>query len=655
MIKLVDVNITYGDRPVLGGVSWTLAPTDRVALVGENGSGKSTLLKILAGVQEYDRGAREISKNLQVGYLPQEGVTHAGRTLEKEARLALEPILDLERESRSIQARLDDPSLGDDQRLDLIQRMSDLMDEFGLRGGYEVDAEVSRVLAGLGFAEEEKDRPVETFSGGWQMRIALAKILLSKPDVLLLDEPTNHLDLEARNWLEEFLRQRDHSYLIVSHDRFFIDQTVDKIVEVDQGRLIDYRGNYSHFQEEKEKRIQLAQAAYDKQQLEIKRLNTFIAKNKCDKKRAGQVHARMKMLERIDPLDPPRRTSTVRFRFPPSPRGPEEVLRAEGLAKGYGDKEVLKGVDLALFRGEKAAVVGVNGAGKSTLLDSLAGAKKIDSGEIKIGEGVQMAYFGQGAGEDLPGGDTVLEAIERGAPVDVFPRLRNLLGAFLFSGEDVDKKVSVLSGGEKSRLALARLLLKPTNLILLDEPTNHLDLRAKEVLMDAFRNYEGTLLFVAHDRYFLEDLPDRIIEVNDGRLRSYPGDYTDYLLAKEREEAAMIEAQKVGKKGGKKKAAPPPPAPSREKKDKETDKRERMKRRDEEKKRLREERKLQKRMDDLEREITETETAIEEIEARMASPKVASDYVELLDLEKEKKRLTKKVETLIKEWEGLGR
>jgi len=517
MIKLVDLTISFGAQAVLKDASWMLGENDRASLVGENGSGKTTLLKIMAGLQDFDRGKLETSRGIKIGYLPQSDIALHGRSLWDEVSQAMGPVLALDRERKEIEARLDNPALTETERDGLIHRLAEVMDRFGIEDGYEIEAKVGRVLAGLGFADHERDRPVESFSGGWQMRIALAKILLQAPDVLLLDEPTNHLDLEARNWLEEFLKEYQHSFLIVSHDRYFLDVTVDRIVEIDRGVLTDYRGGYSSYLVEKQKRVRLATAAYEKQQEEIQRLTGFINKYRADKKRTGQVHSRMKRLDKIKLIEAPSDTKPPYFKFPDPPRGPLELIRLEGVKKSYGDKKALDGVDLTLIRGEKVAVVGINGAGKSTLLSIIADRNKLDSGEWEEGEGVLAAYFGQDAGDDLEPADTVLAAIEKGAPIDVYSRLRSLLGAFLFSGDDVDKKVSVLSGGEKSRLALARLLLRPANLLILDEPTNHLDLRAKEVLMAAFQDYAGTLIFVAHDRYFLEDLPDRVIEVNDGK------------------------------------------------------------------------------------------------------------------------------------------
>ena len=640
MIKLIDVDCYFGSRPILAQQNWMLGDSDRVGLVGENGSGKSTLLKLMASLQDPDRGKLEVSGGLRIGYLPQSGLTHAGRSLDDEVRSALSGLLGLEAESNRIEERLTRENLTPDEQSALLNRMAELNEMFRVRGGYELNAQIGRVLAGLGFSEEERFRPVESFSGGWQMRIALAKLLLSQPQALLLDEPTNHLDIEARNWLEDYLRAYPYSYLIVSHDRYFLDVTVDRIVEVDRGELVDYRGNYSHFVVEKEKRVEMQQLAYDRVEEERQRHVAFINKYKADKKRAGQVQTRAKQIERLPKLEPPRSQKPIRFTFPPAPRGPQEVMKLTGVRKAYGEKVVLNDVDVCFFRGEKVALVGHNGAGKSTLMEIMAGRKKADTGQRTPGIGCEMAFFGQDAGEDLEPDDTVLKAIGRDAPFDMFPRLRNLLGAFLFSGDDSDKKVRVLSGGEKSRLALAKLLLRPSNLILLDEPTNHLDLRAKEVLMDAFRQFTGTLVFVAHDRYFMEDLPDRIIEVSGGKLHNYNGDYTDYLNAKAFEAAG-------GGAGGPdcaiKKEKEPPPA----------DTQERMQKREEDKARRREEQKYEKKLQNLERWISDAENEVKRIEERMAAPDVASNYMKLIELEKEKAVWEQKLIKFYEEWEIL--
>jgi ATP-binding cassette, subfamily F, member 3 len=646
MIKLVDVTVSFGGEPILDQVSWMLGDQDRVGLVGENGSGKSTLLKVLAKELEPERGETELPRGFNIGYLPQQGIVHQGNTLDQEMRKALASILDLEQESKEIEHKLSDTALPHDEQARLINRMTVLMDQFRMRGGYELEPKIGRVLNGLGFKESDREKPVESFSGGWQMRIALAKLLISEPQILLLDEPTNHLDLDARNWLEEFLKAYPYSYLIVSHDRYFLDVSIDKILEVEGGKLTEFYGNYSYYLEEKERRVDAATKAYEKQQDEIAKSKAFIFKYRADKKRAGQTSDREKRLERMVILDPPRATKPVHFKFPDPPRGPYEMMVLKDIAARYDDYTVFQNIDLMLLRGEKVAIVGPNGAGKSTLMEILSGRKNVAEGNCKLGDNVALAYFGQDAGEDLDPADTVYDAVAKDAPFDVVPRLRNLLGAFLFSGDDIYKKVSVLSGGEKSRLALAKLLLKPANLLLLDEPTNHLDLRAKEVLMNAFRDFSGTLVFVAHDRYFMEDLPVRILEVNDHKITSYSGDYTDYLFAKEREagQTASRVAQPVAAEPVKK--VEPKPGKIFEKD-------ERIRQREQDKMRQRAEQRRKKRLEELERLIAQAEQDLKLIESDMFSPKNATNYAKIMELTLAKKDMEQKLDSFLTEWDRL--
>jgi len=647
MIKLVEVTVSFGGEPILDKASWMLGDHDHVGLVGENGSGKTTLLKVLARDLEPERGETELPRGFAVGYLPQQDIVHQGNTLDQEMRKALAPILGLEQESKEIERRLGDASLPHDEQEKLIIRMTTLMDQFRMRGGYELEPKIGRVLNGLGFRESDRNKPVESFSGGWQMRIALAKLLLSEPQILLLDEPTNHLDLDARNWLEGFLKEYPYSYLIVSHDRYFLDVTIDKILEVEAGKLTEFYGNYSYYLEEKERRVDAATRAYEKQQEEIQRIKAFITKYRADKKRAGQTGDREKRLERMVILDPPRASKPVHFKFPDPPRGPYEMLVLKNAAARYGDYSVFENVDLMLLRGEKMAIVGPNGAGKSTLMEILSGRKNVAAGNCKLGDNVALAYFGQDAGEDLDPADTVYDSVGKNAPFDMVPRLRNLLGAFLFSGDDIYKKVSVLSGGEKSRLALAKLLLKPANLLLLDEPTNHLDLRAKEVLMEAFRDFKGTLVFVAHDRYFMEDLPVRILEVIDHKITSYSGDYTDYLFAKERE-------AKLAASSGNQPAPVPAAVKKEEKKpEKILEKDERIRQREQDKARARMEQKRKNRLEELEKLIANAEKDLKQIEEDMFSPKNAANYARIMELTLAKKDMEQKLDSFYAEWDKL--
>jgi len=647
MIKLVNVSVSFGGEKILDRVSWMLGDGHKVGLVGENGSGKSTLLKVMAGEIGMEQGRVEIARGTRIGYLPQEGIAHKDNTLIEEMRKAFPGLSEIEQEIKELERELSRVDLDEETKTRLAHLLTELGEKFGLRGGYELEAKIGKVLKGLGFKERDWDKRVDDFSSGWQMRIALAKVLVSEAMILLLDEPTNYLDLEARNWLEEFLKGYPGSYLIVSHDRFFLDVTVDKIVEIERGRLFDYYGNYSYYLEEKEQRVSAQSRAYEKQQEEIARIKAFIDKYKADKKRAGQCSDRLKRLERMELIEPPIETKTVHFKFPPAPRSANEILVLKDAEVKYGDFVVFKDLNLRLLRGEKIALVGENGAGKSTLLSVLAGEKELSGGMRKLGEKVELAYFGEEAGEELWSDDTVFDALSREAPFDMFPKLRSLLGAFLFSGDDIYKKCKVLSGGEKSRLALARLLLKPANLLLLDEPTNHLDLRAKEVLLNAFRDYTGTLVFVAHDRYFLEELPNRILEVKDGRVNSYLGNYSDYLYAKQREEKlSPAEMEQEPKQMIER-------IEEKERVEGRIEKTARIQKREEERVRTKLEQRLKKRLKELEDLIAKEEGLLKEIEEEMYKPEIGSNYQRLIELTLKKKEQSENLEMLYLDWEKL--
>ena len=645
MIKLVNVLVSFGGEKILDRVSWMLGDGQRVGLVGENGSGKSTLLKVMAGEIGMEQGRVEIPRGTRIGYLPQEGIVHKGNVLLKEMREAFPRLKETEQEMIELEQTLSRGDLDEEAKTRLVHRLTELEEKFRFRGGYELESKIGKVLKGLGFKEKDWTKSVEEFSFGWQMRIALGKILLSEAMVLLLDEPTNYLDLEARNWLEEFLKGYSGSYLIVSHDRFFLDVTVDKIVEIERGRLSDYYGSYTYYLEKKEQRVEAETRAYEKQQEEIAKIKAFIAKYKADKKRAGQCSDRLKRLERMELIEPPIETKTVHFKFPPAPRSANEVLSLKDALVRYGDYVVFEGLIFSVFRGEKIALIGENGAGKSTLMSVLAGNKELAGGVRNLGEKVDLAYFGEGAGEELNPDDTVLEAISREAPFDMFPKLRSLLGAFLFSGDDIYKKCKVLSGGEKSRLSLARLLLKPANLLLMDEPTNHLDLRAKEVLLNAFRDYTGTLVFVAHDRYFLEELPARILEVKDGRVNSYLGNYSDYLYAKSRKE----ELSRAGVEQEPKQMIER--IKEKERVETRIEKDARIQKREEERVRTKLEQRLKKRQNELEKVIEKEEGNLRQIEEEMTKPELGTNYQKLIELTVVKKALEQKIEALYSEWD----
>ncbi len=540
MLRVKNLHKSFGGQAIFRGADWFVGPQDRVALVGANGTGKSTLLKIAAGQESPDEGTLEQPKDLRVGYLAQRGFVLTEETVRAEARRGFDEILSLQEELAGIEAELEAARQPAATLQRLAVRQAEIMERLAILGAQDVDRQVHVVLTGLGYREEEFDRPLSTFSGGWQMRAALARILLRRPQMLLLDEPTNHLDMEAREWLEGFLANYPYAFVVVSHDRYFLDVTVRRTTEIVGYQLEDYTGNYTAFERERAKRLALRRQAYDRQQQEIRRIQRFIDRFRAKNTKAVQVQSRIKMLERMErlPLPPPERRSIV-VPQPACPRSGKIVLELRQVSKRYGAQVVLDHIDLRIVRGGRIALVGPNGAGKSTLMRILSGAEPPDDGHWMPGHNMQAAFFAQDHGERMDPSHSVLEAVSAIAPNDFVPQVRGLLGAFLFSGDEVDKRVSVLSGGERNRLALARLLVRPSNLLLLDEPTNHLDLAAKDVLLEALRRYEGTVVFVSHDRHFLASLADEVVEVGGGRVREFPGGYEDFLWKRRHEGRAQ--------------------------------------------------------------------------------------------------------------------
>ena len=540
MIRLGGVTKAFGSKLLLEGVDWLIAPQDRVGLVGPNGSGKTTLLRMLAGLESPDQGTVVVAKGISRGYLPQEGLQLAGRSVFGECLSVFDDVRQIERELEELTRRMAELDPVSAEYREAAERFARLDAEFRHRDGYALEAQVGAVLAGLGFAKQDWTRPTEEFSGGWQARIALAKLLLARPNLLLLDEPTNHLDLEARNWLEEYLAAYPYAFVLVSHDRYFLDVTVNRIVEIWNRRLHFYHGNYSRYLEVRRQRIEQLEAAARQQQERIRQLETFINRFRYTASRARQVQSRIKELERMKRVEVPPEEPAIHFRFPqPKPSG-RVVAEARHLGKRYGDHLVFRGVNFTIERGERIALVGPNGAGKSTLIRMLAGLEPSTEGELRLGHNVEPDYFAQDQYKELNPEARVLDDLAELAPRSTQTELRTLLGCFLFSEDDVFKPIGVLSGGERNRYALARLLLRPSNFLLLDEPTNHLDLRAKDVLLDALQQYEGTLVFVSHDRYFINRLATRIFAVGNGGVESHPGNYEAYLWRKQ--QAAQAEA-----------------------------------------------------------------------------------------------------------------
>jgi ATP-binding cassette, subfamily F, member 3 len=539
MIQLSGAGKRFGHKLLFENADWLITAQDRVGLVGANGTGKSTIMKILAGFDTLDYGALTTAKGTSAGYLPQDGLTLSGRTVFAECMSVFDDLRAMERELESLMhsmAELDHTSA---EYANVADRYTRVEHEFRTRDGYSIEAEVGRVLMGLGFNKNDWERQTEEFSGGWQMRLALAKLLLQKPNLLLLDEPTNHLDLEARNWLEEYLRDYPHAFVLISHDRYFLDVTVSKIVEIWNKRLWFYTGNYDKFLSQKTQRNEQMQAAYRNQRERIEQLEVFINRFRYQATKAKQVQSRIKELEKMERIEIPPEEKTIHFSFPQPKSSGRIVAEFEGVAKTYpgrngsGPKQVFQNVNFMIERGDRIALVGVNGAGKSTLIKLLAGTEALSAGAFRFGHNVQADYFAQDQYKELDADTRILDDLGAASPQSTETELRSLLGCFLFSDEDVFKKIGVLSGGERGRYALLRLLLHPANFLLLDEPTNHLDLRAKDVLLNALMEYTGTVVFVSHDRYFIDKLATRVFEIGGGKVEIFPGNYEDYLWRKE--------------------------------------------------------------------------------------------------------------------------
>jgi ATP-binding cassette subfamily F protein 3 len=536
MIQLSSAGKHFGSKTLFQELNWVIGEKERVGLVGGNGTGKSTLLKVLAGMEMLDEGSRSASKETTTGYLPQDGLSLSGRSVLEECLSVFGHLLDIEKEMETLTHKMAELDPNSNEYAKVADRYHRIETEFQRSDGYSLEAQVGAVLNGLGFSRDDARRSVEEFSGGWQMRVGLAKLLLRKPNLLLLDEPTNHLDLEARNWLEEYLNNYPFAYVLVSHDRYFLDVTVDRILEIWNRHTYFYTGNYDRYLEQKAERRAQLEASQKNQQEQIHHLETFINRFRYQATKARQVQSRIKELEKIDKIELPDEERVIHFSFPqPRPSG-RMVAELRNVAKSYGDKNVFENVSFVLNRGDRVALVGVNGAGKSTLIKLLSGAEPVTKGELRLGHNVELDYFAQDQYKVLNPDARLLDDLTSFAPTAVSnqTQLRTLLGSFLFSADDVFKRIGVLSGGERNRYALARMLLRPANFLLLDEPTNHLDLQAKDVLLEALRKFTGTIVFVSHDRYFIDKLATRIFEIEGGKLEDYPGNYEDYLWQKQR-------------------------------------------------------------------------------------------------------------------------
>ena len=540
MLRVHEIRKAYGGDQVLDGITFEIGDRDKVALVGVNGAGKSTLLKIVGGLMLPDGGLVKTQPGIEVSYLPQDAGIRGGRTLWEEMLSAFPELREAQAELEAVEAELA-TAYEDPDRLDrLVERQGDLLDRFDRLGGYRVEAEVAKVLAGLGFAPEDRDTPCERFSGGWQMRIALARLLVRKPGLLLLDEPTNHLDLAATEWLEGYLAEYPGMVLVVSHDRYFLDRVVTRTVEIEDGKAVDYRGNYSYFLTERERRRAEYAAAYERQQKWIKKQQAFINAFRANAARAAVVKSRQRALDKLERLAPPKsEAATISLRFAAGKPGPERILTLDRIGKRYGGRAVLDDLSLEVQRGDRIALVGPNGVGKSTLLRVIAGLEAPDAGTVEPGRDVEVGYYAQDQAQTLDETRSVVEEVLAHAPEGwAEESVRALLARFLFRQDEVHKRIGALSGGEKSRLSLAKLLLRPRQLLLLDEPTNHLDVPSKDELEAALDQYAGAVIFASHDRFLLDRVATKVAELRDGRLAVHLGGWTRFReVQAEREEA----------------------------------------------------------------------------------------------------------------------
>ena len=682
MIHVEGLTKRYGERVLLQDVSWHVKKRDRIGLSGPNGSGKTTILRMLASLEEPDSGSIRMASDTTIGYLPQDGIVHKGRTVYDEVVLAFQELLALKEEQHKIEdalAHATEESGSDHDHL--LERYAEVMERFKHLGGYEIDARVADVLKGLGFSLADQQRGTEEFSGGWQMRIALAKILLARPNLLLMDEPTNHLDLPARNWLEEYLADYPGSVVLVSHDRYFLDSTVKRITEVGLKTLTDYHGNYSKYVVEHEARMENLLESHRRQKEEIEKTEAFINKFRYQATKARQVQSRIKLLDKVERIEIPPQRKKIRFKFPDAPKPGRIVLELSGVRKAYGSNIVLDHVNLIVERGDRIALVGPNGAGKSTLMRIMAGVDTADAGARTMGHQVVLDYFAQDQAAVLGATRTVYEEMSAASSTTMVPLIRNILGGFLFSGDDVSKRVAVLSGGERNRLALAKMLLNASNLLILDEPTNHLDLDSKEVLLDALDDYGGTLIFVSHDRYFVDKLATKVVEVGGGQAPLYPGGYEDFLYWKKQQEAGLAGplptpkprpaeaappprsfpkpvATPPGGGNGQKPSAPskppktldpPPPAP----RDPLAPRLRPSGARPERQAHEREAKKKKARIAEMEKRIADKEKAVKDLEALMASPGFYDDRAQADKVVAEHKTLMWEVGDLMSQWETL--
>ena len=647
MLSLEHITLHYGERALFNDVSCLIGPHDRIGLVGSNGAGKTTLLKIAAGLATPDSGKVEKARYVTTGYLPQDGISTKGKTLYKEAETAFEDVLVLQREldeAHKLLAEIDPAAPFYAETIEIAGELQHKLEDLDV---YRMKGKIESVLVGLGFSVPDLTRQTEEFSGGWQMRIALAKLLLQEPSLLLLDEPTNHLDLDTLQWLEEYLHHYNGAIVLVSHDRTFLDNLCGRTLALARGQLQEYSGNYSFYEKEKDVRRTLLLNAQRNQQQHLKQTQQFIDRFRYKATKARQVQSRIKQLEKVERIEVEQEEEEIHFRFPQPEPGGRVVLELKNVEKSYGLNRVFSDLSYKIERGDKIAIVGVNGAGKSTFSRIVAGTEPIDGGERILGYNVSASYFAQDQAEELDATKEVIEILDEVAVGEVRRKLRTILGSFLFQGDDVFKQVSVLSGGEKSRVALAKMLLQPSNFLIMDEPTNHLDMRSKRVLQEALQNFEGSFIIVSHDRSFLNPIVNKVLEFSRGTVKTYLGSMSDYLFKKRTEREALLRPEQPAASTQHKSTIQPAHAHSSSKKQ---TKQEEASRRKELNRKLKP---LKMRIDALEREVQEFETQKEHLETVLADPELYRNGEDARSATQEYKDVQQVLEDKYAEWNSL--